>query len=64
MKASVTIIIIVVALLIFDACWNIFVNNAFPCLNDVIRDFIMCAIVAGVLFYTSVKMTDGFLFIY
>lgn len=63
MKPVVIIIIIVLALLIFDSCWNIFVNNAFPNLNDFIRDFIMCAIVAGILFYTSVKVADGFLFI-
>lgn len=63
MKPAVIIIIIVVTLIIFDSCWNIFVNNTFPCLNDFIRDFIMCAIVAGVLFCTSVKVTDGFLFI-
>ena len=63
MKPVVIIIIIVLALLIFDSCWNIFVNNAFPKLNDFIRDFIMCAIVAGILFYTSVKVADGFLFI-
>ena len=63
MKPIAIIIIIVVALLIFDSCWNIFVNSSFMHINDVIRDFIMCAIVAGILFCTSVKVTDGFLFI-
>lgn len=62
MKPVVIIIIIVLALLIFDSCWNIFVNNAFPNLNDFIRDFIMCAIVAGILFYTSIHVSDGYLF--
>lgn len=62
MKAVIVIIIIIVVLLVFDACWNIFVYDEFPSVNNMIRDFIMCAIVAGVLFVTSVHVTDGFLF--
>lgn len=62
MKAFIVIITIVVVLLVFDACWSIFVYDEFPNIDNMIRDFIMCAIVAGILFATSVHVTDGYLF--
>lgn len=62
MKAVIVIIIIIVSLLVFDACWSIFVYDEFPNVDNMLRDFIMCAIVAGILFVTSVHVTDGYLF--
>lgn len=61
MKAIIIVSIIVVTLLVFDICWNIFVNNRFPYIQEYLQDFIITAIVAGIIFYASFHVNDGLL---
>lgn len=61
MKAIIIITIIIVTLLVFDSCWNIFVNNRFPHMQELLKDFAYSAIVAGIIFLTAFKVNDGLL---
>lgn len=61
MEAKYLFILVIIIIIIYNFCVDLFINNHIQNFADIIYSVILSCIIAGVIFISSIHVTDGIL---
>ena len=61
MEGKYLFILLIIIIIIYNFCIDLFVNNHIQNFKDIISSIILSCIIAGVIFISSIHVTDGLL---
>lgn len=59
-----TLLFVIIAAILFEIVWSLFVYDSFPQILDIIRGIAELAVIGIVIYITSIHVRDGLLILY